>query len=64
MNEPKTTSSADELPFKDVPTQKERGWRPRARFLTLEEAGDLPIPTFVTFADAEERPKWTASVKP
>lgn len=46
------------MPFKDVPIQREPGWRPRARFPTREEVGELPIPTFISFADADERPQW------
>ena len=58
MSQPKTPPTADDLPFKDVPIQREPGWRPRARFLSKEEVGDLPIPTFITFADADDKPKW------
>ncbi|MRT19647.1 hypothetical protein FYM52_04680 [Comamonas sp. CAH-2] len=58
MSQPKTPSTADDLPFKDVPIQMGPGWRPKARFLSKEEVGDLPIPTFVTFADADDKPKW------
>lgn len=58
MSQLEPPSPADDLPFKDVPIQRESGWRPRARFLTREEVGDLPVPTFVTFAEADEKPKW------
>lgn len=57
MSQPKTPPAADDLPFKDVPIQREPGWRPKARFPTREEVGELPIPTFVTFADIDEKPK-------
>lgn len=58
MSQPKTPLAADELPFKDVPIQREPGWRPRARFPAREAVGELPIPTFISFADSEEKPKW------
>lgn len=57
MSQPKTPPIADDLPFKDVPIQREPGWRPRARFPTREDVGDLPIPTFISFADADEKPQ-------
>lgn len=58
MSQPKPFLTADDLPFKDVPLQREPGWRPKARFPTPEEAGDLPIPTFISFANADEKPRW------
>lgn len=61
MRHPETPSLVDDLPFKDEPIQREPGWRPRARFHTREEVGDLPIPTFISFADAEEKPLWPKS---
>lgn len=58
MSQPETPSPADDLPFKDVPIQREPGWRPRARFPTREQVGELPVPTFISFADADEKPQW------
>lgn len=53
--------ASDDLPFKDVPIKREPGWRPRARFLTRAEVGELPVPTFISFADADEKPQWPKS---
>lgn len=58
MSKLKNFTVVDDLPFKDVPIKRKPGEVLKARFPPRDEVGELPIPTFISFADADERPQW------